>query len=316
MTLKAGWRAEVTYGVSPLAAVDDYVYYFGDYKSKHEVPVPWHDIGLTPVFRLGNTTPVNLVEGAKDVEFSMRFCPLGADEFKYLLGTITGGNTFTDSTVLPSRTIYIETDFDDAIVITGCVTKSLDFYADKNLLTEVEVKFLGAEVTQHAKLVPSSGSSPRFNPSLAIASSWGWGDNNAVKLDGTTIIGNGEINRVHVHVENILKPRVNDKVIEVRKVGSAVQIDFDVEAKDNTNLIIQAVRTATTQDFYYKWLRTPYTWELWANNCKLRTMKCIQKVGDSEVPIYSCSGQAFYDSTNTSYEAPFKFKASDGVTYS
>ena len=317
MTMKMGWRAEVAYATSVLAATDDYVYHFGDNDEKHEIPLPWHETTLTPVRRLGQTAPVDLIEGMRNVEFPLKFYPLSADELKYLLGTVTAGTTFTPSTTLPSRTCYFEMDNGDVVIVTGCVTKSADLYFDKLLPTEFQINVLGSICAEHGALAPSSGSSPRYHADLDITSAWGWGDRDETKLDTTDIIGDdGEINRIHVHVENLLLPRTSDKIIEIKKVGYALSVDFEIPAKNKNNLIVQAVRTDDTNDLYYKWERGTSTWELWVNNMKLRSQKVTVQVGDATWPVYVIAGQAYYSSANTGFEDAIKFKAVDGVTYS
>lgn len=318
MTMKAGFRAEAVYGTSVLAAgADDYVYAFGDYLAKHEIPIPWHEIPMLPVYRSGNTAPQNLVEGAKDVTFKIAFTMVSADMLKYVLGTVASGHTFTNSSTLPSFTTYIETDWDDVIVITGCVVKGFDFYADKLMPTVIELTILGSEVAERVKLVPTAGSSPRYPTGLGLTECWGWGNNNTLTLDTADIIGDGgEIDRVHLHVENILKTRTSDKVVQVKKVGVGVELDFDIPAKDTTNQLLRAVRDEETNDFYYKWLRGVYTMELWVNNCKFRKMNSSQSIGQGGPPVYTIAGQAVYDSTNTGFEDAVKYKVVDGVTYS
>lgn len=322
VSMKCGWRAESQYGVDPLGATDDYVYFFGDYKPEHDIPQPWHDIPCTPVFRLGNTAPVGLIEGAKDVVFTLRFCPLAADEWKYLLGTVTGGNTFTNLAAggaMPSRTIYFETPWGDIVVAKGCVVQEFDFFADRvrDTLTEMEVTFMAAEVAEHAELVPSSGSSPRYHASLGITSAWTWAHMNACQLDQTTMIGDaGEIDRIHVRGVNQLAVRKSTKAIQVKKVGFAVEIDFDIPVKATTQLVLRAIRDGTVDEFYYKWLRSAYYWELSANNIKFRKLRAHQRVYPAAQPVYTIGGSACYDSTNTGYEEALKFKAVDGVTYS
>jgi hypothetical protein len=324
-TLKACWKIESVYGTNAFTTpATDVGQFFGDYLKNQEIPIPWHTIEMTPVYRLGTTIPVNLVEGAKNVEFTMKFCPLGADEWKFALGDVTagGGNpsTFKTSSTIASRTIYIETEYNEYIAILGCVVKSLDFYADKNMPTVFEIKFIAAEVVGYGPITTTAN--PIYHADLDITSAWGWSHSSAATLDAHNVVAeNGQIERIHLHIENMLKTRITTKIVSVKKVGAAVVLDFDIQSTAvATNEIIMAIRAAEQNDFYYYWLSGALYWKLYVNNLKMRALSGSMKIDDGSPPVYTIVGTAFYDATRTdvapAYKTAVTVLVKDGVTYS
>jgi hypothetical protein len=335
-TLLIGWKNETTYGVNAFTTpASDQAYSFGDYLDKHEIPLPGNEIPLTPVYRLGEVLPVNLVEGAKNVQFSLTFCPLHGYPWKWALGSVAGGATAvfksakgtTKDLTLPSLTIYVETEFGDHLYIKGCVVESMDFYGDKDLPMQFTLRILGAEVETGTALTNKTLINPT---SLAITKAWGWDNTDTALLDAHDVDpfddpDVGGIQRVFLHVENILKKRFGgspSKVVQVQKTGEAVVFTFDVASTAATvdNEILKACRALETNDFQYKWASGVYYWILNVNNLKLRSVKGAQKIGSGDPPVYTLSGQASYDSTRTDVDTTYlknavAVKISDGSTY-
>lgn len=314
----AGWKKETTYGENAFdTPASDVATFFGEYLAQHEIPMPWHNIEMTPVYRLGNILPVNLVEGAKNVEFTMKFCPLSADEWKYALGGVSDDagsppvTSFIPSSTIGSRTIYIKADNGEWVYVLGCVVRSIDFFADKDIPTQVDIKFLGAEVVKGTDL---TNQAPVISTGCAITTAWGWTTIAAATLDvsgtymatphnidptDTDANDLGQIIRVHVHVENVLRTRIRDKVVEIKKIAMVVMCTFDLAVKDVNNEIVKAVQAGEVNDVYFYWLTGIYYWKMYINNLKMRPMKCQMKVNDAEVPTYTIVGSACYDTTRT-----------------
>ena len=333
-TMLIGWKVETTYGTNAFTTpATDQAYEFGDYLDKHEIPLPWNEIPLTAVYRLGQVLPVNLYEGAKNVEFTITFCPLHGYFWKWALGTVSGGATAvfksakgtTTDLSLPSLSIYIETEFGDHLYVLGCVVQSVDFFGDKDLPMQVTLKILGAECTTGTALTNKTLINPA---SLAITKAWGWKDTDTALIDAHDVDplddpDVGGIQRVHLHVENILKKRTTTKVVQVQKTGEAVVFTMDVASTSATvdNEILKACRAEETNDFQYKWLSGAYYWILNVNNLKLRSgPKATQKHGAGDPPVYTLSGSASYDSTRTDVDTTYlknavAVKISDGHTY-
>lgn len=323
-----GYKEETTFGVNAFTTpATDQAFSFGDYLKDFEIPLPGNEIPLTPVYRLGTVLPVNLVEGATNVEFSIKFCPLHGYFWKWILGTVSGGATavFKSSTTLPSLTIYVETEFGDHLYILGCVVRAADFYGDINLPMQVELHFTAAEVTTGTALTNKALANPT---SLAITRAWGWADTDTATLDAHDVDpldspDIGGIQRIHLHVENIIRARITTKMVEAKKTGSAVTLTFDISATSSTatNEILMACRAQETNDFQYKWASGSYYWILNVNSLKMRSgPKGSQKVGSAQIPLYTIAGGAIYDSTRTDVDTTYlknavAVKISDGHTY-
>jgi hypothetical protein len=156
---------------------------------------------------------------------------------------------------------------------------------------------------------------------------WGWDKTDTATLDAHDVDpldtpDIGGIQRIHLHVENVFKTRVTDKVVEVHKIASAIVMNFDVAAMTATsaNEILMAVRAKETNDFQYKWASGAYYWILNVNNLKMRSgPKGVAKMG-AEIPVYTIVGSCIYDSTRTEVDTTYlknavAVKISDGSTY-
>lgn len=324
------WKAEGTYGVNAFTnPATDVGYKFGKFLENHETPIPWNKTQYTPVYDIGVYCPTELVPGATNVEFKLKFCPLGADDWKYALGGVTAGggapSVFKVSSDVPSRSIYFETDFGDSVVAVGCVTRSIDFFVDKDLPMQVEITVVAAEVIAYGPITTTTPAI--YNTNLAITKAWGHGNTSVVTLDTVDVKGDAaQISRIHLHVENVFKKRVTTKIVEVKKVAVAVLLTYDIELKEAgaSNKIIAELRDDPDDihDFYYKWLdpTSTYYWKMDVNNIKIGEGGGVMKMVGADMDVYTVSGSALYDSSRTDTDDTYlknavAFAVKDGVTY-
>jgi hypothetical protein len=307
-----GWHAETTFGTSLISPTDDHVTAFGADVDDSEHPIPWYKIEHSTIWNPADARPRYGAGGVPDIdEFKVRVAMVGADEFKYALGTVAA-NVFTMSTTLPSRTVYIETDWGDVLECRGCVTKALDIFANQGEPIILEVTMKAATVVAMASaLAPTDGlATARFHGDLNDEAAWGWGDNDALEYGGATIHGYGEITRIHARIQNILNiRRTNGVIASVKKKASVVELDFTIENALKTSPIVLGMRTPTVDDFTYEWARgVADTLKITASDVRFGScMGTESPVGDGG-NTYSAAGLAFGDDA-------FKFEVTDGVTY-
>jgi hypothetical protein len=299
--MKFGWLNETTYGTS---AITTAIFPFGDNVDKDEMPIPWAEIQTTPVFQIGTTPPVNVVEGAKKCEFSIIFRLRTCEMFKYVLGAVNAG-VFSISSTIPSFSTYIETSWGDKLIARGCVIQGMDIFAEWYEPLRVKIDIVCADVVETTITSPTCAYATG-----AKAKCWHWGDNDALKVDTVDAAGDGgEIKRVYVTINNMLKTRKSDKIVQVKKIGTQVGMTFDIQAKDKANLLVRAVRDAETNAFSYEWKDTAdKTLKIESAALVLRALQAAEKMTDDEAPLYVAGGIAYGANA-------FKLTVSDGVTY-
>ena len=305
-----GWKNETTYGESLITPPDDWVFRFGKDNRNTEIPIPWEQYELTPVWDLGKPMATELIEGIPTLDdIRLKVSMVGAEEFRYLLGNVTA-NVFTAGLAMPSRSVYIQTDFDDIVELSGCVTKSMDIFLDRGWTVDLEIRMMAATAHVIDEINGDGGDVARYNSDLRSESPWGWSNRHESKLDAATIHGKGDITRIHFHVENILNVFRDEGVpVNVKKKATAVEVDFDITNALPDNPIVAAMRTRAEDAFYYSFSRgTTDTLRFDAGGIRFGSMRAMDNPFDTQGTTYTVVGAALGADA-------FKVTINDGVTY-